>query len=662
MRRRRAAGTAYLAAAVGLLALPATAQYHTYDEIGPELLAAETNYPDICKRHDLGLSVQGRHLWALRISDNMPLEEDEPEVRYISTMHGDEIMGVEMCLNMIDYLTTNYGTDARVTNIVDEIDLWIMPLMNPDGFVAVSRNNSHNVNLNRNFPDPFTSPNNTTAGREPETATVMNWSFGQSFTLAANFHGGALVANYPFDNNESGSSVYTPSPDDDLFIWISEEYSRHNTPMWNSSIFYHGITNGADWYAISGGMQDWTYRYMGGNEVTLEIGDKMPPASQIPTYWNNNRESMLAYIETSLIGVRGLVTDAQTGAPLAATVVVTDRDHDSYTDPDIGDYHRMLMPGTYELMFSATGYDPATVSGVVVSTGDATRLDVSLWSTTVTFPNGGEVLAPAASTSVTWTGDPSAAFQVQYTANADDITTTTDGFESGTLDEAYDTGGQGTWSVTSSDSHDGLYAARSGSITHNQTTWMTRTVPEGTISFWYRVSSEDGWDFFNFYINGNRVLHVSGTGGGWTPFETVLPTGSHELKWEYQKDGSVSEGSDAAWIDDVQLANDNTVWYDVIALTPVGATSTSWTPPAEGGSYKVRVRSFDDVDTYGSWDESDGVFAVVQQAIPAASEWGLVVMALALGVAATLVLERRRDVRPCREIEAVRYRTDRKGQ
>jgi hypothetical protein len=161
-----------------------------------------------------------------------------------------------------------------------------------------------------------------------------------------------------------------------MFIYISEQYSVHNTPMWNGS-FYHGITNGADWYAIDGGMQDWDYRYIGCNEITIEINNtQSPPYSEMPADWNNNRESMLAYMETCLIGVRGIVTGSA-GAPVAATVTVAGRNHKVYTDPDVGDYHRMLMPGTYSLTFTAAGYDPITVTNVVVNSGAATRLDVS---------------------------------------------------------------------------------------------------------------------------------------------------------------------------------------------------------------------------------------------------------------------------------------------
>ncbi len=592
--------------------LPALADtWPTYAEVGTTLANLETAYPALAKRYDLGLSVQSRHLWAIRISDNVLVEEDEPEFKYISTMHGDEITGVKMCLNLASWLLTNYGVDPQATNIVNNVELWIVPLMNPDGYDRSprSRYNNNGVDLNRNFPEGTNGDPNTTTGRQPETAVIMNWSFGRSFTLACNFHGGALVVNYPFDNDGMGS-VFSPTPDEDLFVWISEQYSQHNLPMWNSAEFYHGITNGAEWYAIDGGMQDWDYRYMGGNEVTIELGTKEPPASDIPTLWNDNRASMLAYIETCLIGVRGIVTDGLTGAPLTATVTVSGRNHNIYTDRDVGDYHRMLRPGTYGLNFTATGYDPVTVNNVVVSAGNATQVDVPMYGAPqVVSPNGGELLTAGVPTTVTWTGNPAAQFHVQNTENYGSTGTVNDGFERTTLGPDYTTGGNAPWVTSTSSYHTGARSAKAGTITHSQTTWMTRTASGGNASFWYRVSSEPGYDYFNFYVDSTRLIHAAGT-VNWTQYSTTVPAGTHTLKWEYTKDQSVSGGSDTAWIDDLQLITDNTVWTDIIALTAPGAMSTPWTPTNPGTQYKVRVRSYLG-GNYGSWDESNATFSVV---------------------------------------------------
>ncbi len=598
---------------VGIVFIAATAsadEWTDYDDIGPDLLNYETTYPTLCERYDLGLSVQGRHLWALRISDNITLEEDEPEFRYIATMHGDEIVGTKMCMNLIDYLLTNYGTDPQATNIVDEIDLWIMPLMNPDGYDRSPRTraNANGIDLNRDFP-LYGEPNST-VGREIETAHIMNWSAAHSFTLSANIHGGALVVNYPFDNEDTGSQ-YTP--DNDLMIFISETYSYYNVPMWNGA-WYHGITNGVDWYSTWGNIQDWNYLFEGCNDVTLEISNnKQPPASQIGQFWDDNRQSMLAYMETCLIGVRGLVTDANSGVPLAATVRVVGRDHDVFSDPDVGDYHRMLLPGTYDLEFEADGYDTMVVTGVQVNTGPATILDVAMSGPAqVTSPNGGEEITAGIETTVTWTGHPELSTQVQYTANYGDIGVTNDGFESGSLGPEYTTGGDADWYVTGGTVHSGSYAARAGDIGNNDDSWMTRTVSGGELSFWYRVSSEYTYDWFNFYIDGSREIHASGTTGGWTFYSTTLPPGSYELRWEYTKDGSQSHGSDTAWIDDLSISEDQTMWVDIIAETTPGATSTPWTPTTPGEDYKVRVRSLYDGGGTGLWDESDDTFTVVE--------------------------------------------------
>ena len=585
--------------------------YPTYDSIAATLLARANSYPSICQRVDLGTSVQGRHIYALKISDNVGVEEDEPEFKYIANMHGDEVTGVIMCLDLIDYLLQNYGSIPRVTDDVNNIEIWIVPSMNPDGYMAVTRENATGDDLNRSFPEgaPPSPEPNTPTGRPVEVGVIMNWVSAHSFTHGANLHGGSLVVNYPYDNPGNASQYTT---DQDLFVYVSEQYSSHNLPMWNSSLFYHGITNGADWYVITGGMQDWNYRYMGCNEVTIELGTKIPAYTAMPTYWNDNRESMLAYLETCLIGVRGIVTDGATGFPLAATVTVAGRGHPVYTDPNVGDYHRMLLPGTYNLTFTAAGYSPMTVPNVVVNSGPATHVDVIFINPpTITYPNGGENLTANVPVNVTWRGNSLAQYQVQYSANYGQMGPVADGFESGSLDPmVYTTGGNLPWTVTTSSAHTGTHSARAGAITDSQSTWMSRAAAAGPLSFWYRVSSEYGYDFFNFYIDGVQILQRSGT-YGWTQYSTTLASGNHILKWEYTKDSGYSAGSDTVWIDDLALTIDTTAWSDIVALTPTGATSTPWTPTTPGSMYKVRARGFVN-GTYTAWDESNALFSVIQ--------------------------------------------------
>lgn len=368
--------------------------YHTYATLTSELNDIADDHPEITQLYSIGQSVQGRELWMMKITKNPDLAEDEPEFRYIAAMHGDEVVGKENCIEFINLLTDSYGIDPRITNLIDTTEIWVLPSMNPDGTEMHQRYNANGYDLNRNFPDQFVDPVDSTEGRQPETAAVMNWGYTHSPVLSANFHGGALVSNYPFDGTESGASVYSPTPDDPLFVSISRTYADNNPSMVMSnsdSSFNNGICNGADWYVIRGGMQDWNYVWHGDNDVTVEVSQsKWPPANQLPFFWKENRESMLAYLERVHEGVKGIVTDAQTGAPLAAAVRVLGIDQEVYTDPDVGDYHRMLLPGNYTLEISAVGYITKIVNDVeVVQGGPVTRRDVELESLDVDLQHVG---------------------------------------------------------------------------------------------------------------------------------------------------------------------------------------------------------------------------------------------------------------------------------
>ncbi len=361
--------------------------YHSYAGLTNALNAYATEYTALCRLYSLGQSVQGRELWAMLITDAPDVEEDEPEFKYVSTMHGDEPLGTETCLYFIDRLLVDYGADSRITDLVDSTEIWVVPLMNPDGLELGSRYNADGYDLNRSFPaypGDFTGTSYDgeplgDAARPPEVAYIMRWSAENSFVLSANFHTGALVVNYPYDDDGKPSYTDAPTPDDLLFEDIARRYSIHNAPMWNNWSFQDGITNGCLWYSISGGMQDWNYRYLSCNEVTIELSNtKQPLESSIPSFWADNEESMLSYMGAVHIGVRGIVADGQTGEPLWSKVLVDGNPHPVFTDPDVGDYYRMLLPGTYDLVISARGYVSQTMRSITVSEETATRVDVEL--------------------------------------------------------------------------------------------------------------------------------------------------------------------------------------------------------------------------------------------------------------------------------------------
>lgn len=353
--------------------------YPSYDEVAAQLQAYAEARPDICIMESAGRSVQGRELWWLKITDRVMEQENEPEVHFIGSIHGDEPLGTVLSLRLIDYLISRYGADEQVTRLIDETEIWIMPVMNPDGMEAGSRFNAAGVDLNRDFPDPVHDLAAVPDGRQPETVAVMKWAQAHTPALAANFHSGTLVVNYPWDSDMDGDNAteYEAAPDDALFRFIAGVYASNN-PLIMSGPFPEGITNGSNWYPIRGGMQDWLYHYHGCLALTVELSaEGYPDPSAFDEYWKANRSAMLAYMELALIGVHGIVTDAETGEPLAVQIRVDGIDTIMYSDPDFGDYHRMLLPREYVIQFAADGYRSVSHS-VVVGPDAPSVLDVEL--------------------------------------------------------------------------------------------------------------------------------------------------------------------------------------------------------------------------------------------------------------------------------------------
>lgn len=371
--------------------------FPTYSEYVTFLRELESSYPDLCRLVDVGDSTnqdRPHDIWMLEITDNPDVEEDEPEVLLTSTMHGDETTGYVLMLYLADELLSSYGDDPDITALVDEIEIWINPLANPDGAYYAGDDTLDgairgftdangafaDVDPNRNFPD-FLYGDHPDGNRTwSENLAMTDFSAAHTISLSVNFHGGTEVVNYAWDNQSSRHA------DNAWFEAISRAYADHcqeDGPRGYMTDQNDGITNGYDWYQITGSRQDYMTYFVGAREVTIELSTrKNPDASSLSSYWQANRAALLEYAERSLEGVRGVVTDAR-GEPVFARVEVVG--HDSvddnsyvYTDADVGDYHRMLLPGSYDLEFVAEGFTSQVVAGVDVAAGEAARVDVVL--------------------------------------------------------------------------------------------------------------------------------------------------------------------------------------------------------------------------------------------------------------------------------------------
>lgn len=349
--------------------------YPTYDAYINILNQFAINYPAICQIVDAGNSVQGRKILFAKISGNVNLKEAKPQFMYTSSMHGDELTGYVLMLRLIDSLLTSYGSDPRITNLVNNIEIWINPLANPDGTYrsgnhtvsGATRYNWNNYDLNRNFPDPVGGVN---PNQQQETTLFRNFQEANNFSLVANFHGGVEVMNYPWDrwsNTGSGSRTH---PDQSWYQFISRMYAdtaQLYSPSGYMTFMDNGITNGGAWYVITGGRQDYTNYYRWGREVTAEISNtKMPAASLLPNFWEYNKRSFLNYMQSVLYGVKGLVTDT-VGTPLKAKITVVGHDVDNsqvWSDEQTGFYLRMLSPGTYTIKYEAAEHYDTTITGI----------------------------------------------------------------------------------------------------------------------------------------------------------------------------------------------------------------------------------------------------------------------------------------------------------
>ncbi|KAG8514187.1 Carboxypeptidase M [Galemys pyrenaicus] len=290
-------------------------------------------------------------------------------------MHGDETVGRELLLHLIEYLVTSDGKDPEITKLINSTRIHIMPSMNPDGFEAVKkpdcyysngRENSNDYDLNRNFPDAFEFNNVST---QPETRAVMEWLKTETFVLSANLHGGALVASYPFDNGVPATGTLhfrSLTPDDDVFQYLAHTYASRNPVMKkgdeckNKMNSPSGIINGYSWYPLKGGMQDYNYIWAQCFEITLELSCcKYPRAEKLTSFWNDNKASLIEYMKQVHLGVKGQVFD-QNKNPLPNVIVeVEDKRHICpYRTNKFGEYYLLLLPGSYMINVTVPGHNP----------------------------------------------------------------------------------------------------------------------------------------------------------------------------------------------------------------------------------------------------------------------------------------------------------------
>ncbi len=344
--------------------------YHSYQEIIDLADSLALEFPGICEKYIFGESMGGRQLAALKISDNVTVDEPEAEVIFDGGIHGDEIGGPENLIRFARDICIDYGTDPEITGLIDSREIWLYLMVNPDGREAVPRvrYNNNGVDLNRDFGYMWDAWGGSTgAYSQVESKALRDCMYENQFVVHTTYHGGTEYISLPWSYRAS-------QPEDWAHIYqLGGVYA--STSLYPNLEYGQGNSG---MYAINGSTKDSNYGVMGSISWSMEISyDKQPPASQLMMYYNRNYPAMLAMIEYAGYGLEGTVTDAVTGEPVTAIVLVEDY-YPAYTDPTAGDYHKYVLPGTYTITVMANGYESMTVEDVEVDAFSAAVTDFEL--------------------------------------------------------------------------------------------------------------------------------------------------------------------------------------------------------------------------------------------------------------------------------------------
>ncbi len=201
------------------LAMAPDQDYKNPQEIEDFLREVHAAHPDITEIKSIGKSLEGRDIWAIKISDNVRADEMEPAILVNAMHHAREVMTPEITTDMVSYLTSNYGTLPEVTRWVNETEIWVVPMFNVDGNNKMWSGDSmwrkntregHGVDLNRNYPYGWDSCKGSSASTgaqdyrgtapasEPETQAMMNLVASIKPVFDISYHSYSEIVIYPY--------------------------------------------------------------------------------------------------------------------------------------------------------------------------------------------------------------------------------------------------------------------------------------------------------------------------------------------------------------------------------------------------------------------------------------------------------------------------------
>jgi murein tripeptide amidase MpaA len=297
---------------------PDAGLYHNYTEIKDELTQLQTDFPDIARVVELGESIENRKIIAIKISDSVSVEEDEPEILFIGGHHAREWISVDVPFLLARYLLENYQNNTHIRNLVNSGEIWIVPLLNPDGhqYSVTSnrlwrknrRNNgdgSFGVDLNRNYSFQWGGPGSSgdtysetyrgpQAFSEPESRAIRDLANDHNFLAMISYHNFSQLVLFPWGFTNS------PPPDEALLDQLA-------SAMADSIFNVHGKQytpeQSSELYLASGDATDWLYGETTAPSFTIELRPRSSspgfvlPENEIQPTFEENLPAALFLIE-----------------------------------------------------------------------------------------------------------------------------------------------------------------------------------------------------------------------------------------------------------------------------------------------------------------------------------------------------------------------------
>ncbi len=323
--------------------------YHSYQEIIDTLQIIAQNNSNICRLDTIGRSIENRLMLAIKITDNPGLEEGEPRIFFDGSTHGNEIIGTEIAFDIIKTLIRNYSADPLIRHLVNTREIWVLPILNPDGHVRRVRYNVNNVDINRDYGYMWDGWGGSRgAFSQQETQVIRDFSQKKLFVIRVSYHSGVIHIFWPW--------CYTGlAPQDSLaFSYLGNRY-RSFTGYPAGQLF-------RTWGELHGGSIDYEYGIEGSKEMIVEVSNEyIPDSSLIDTICAVNRRAAIDMIKHTRFGIEGRVYDSISGQPIRAMIKTVPGEWHFYSDTN-GFFHKFLLPGNYSVKFQAIGYKPKTLN------------------------------------------------------------------------------------------------------------------------------------------------------------------------------------------------------------------------------------------------------------------------------------------------------------